>query len=64
MTTFLFRRGKGAKRRVVHIAEYDRTGNPTMQPLCGRDNGIAFDTTSNVPWAQPLCRRCRHALYP
>ena len=58
--TYLMRRGKGALRRVVHLTEHDRlTGQPTMEPLCGRTNGVEFNMTSNVPWGQPLCKRCR-----
>jgi hypothetical protein len=57
---FLFKRGRGARRRVVHLCAFDaKTGEPTMQPLCGRDGGVVFDTTSNVPWAKPICKRCK-----
>lgn len=57
---YLYRRGPGAARRVVHLTPYDpRTGDPTMQPLCGRANGITFDTTINLPLGRPLCKRCR-----
>jgi hypothetical protein len=63
---YLMRRGKGALRRVVHLTPYDPiTGNPTMEPLCGRSNGIVFNMTSNVPWGQPCCKRCLAAArYP
>lgn len=40
---YLYQRGPGAKRRVMHLSGYDpRTGEPTMQPLCGRSNGLAL----------------------
>lgn len=55
---YLYRRGHGAKRRVMHLCGYDgRTGEPTMQPLCGID--YPLDTTSNVPWGLAVCKRCR-----
>lgn len=61
--TYLMRRGKGALRRVVHLTTHDpMTGQPTMQPVCGRPNGVTFNMTSNVPWGQPLCKRCRRAI--
>ena len=57
---YLYRRGHGAKRRVMHLCGYDpRTGQPTMVPLCGIR--YTFDTTINMPFAlgQPVCRRCK-----
>lgn len=57
---YLYERGAGAKRRVMHLTEYDpRTGEPTMQALCGAQR--PFNTTSNVPWGRPLCKRCEKA---
>lgn len=54
---YLYRRGKGATTRVMHLCGYDpRTGEPTMMPLCGYPQ--RFDTTSNVPWGQRTCKRC------
>lgn len=56
---YLYQRAPGAKRRVVHLCGYDpRTGEPTMEPICGRTNGLHFNTTINVPLGQPLCKRC------
>jgi len=56
---YLYRRGKGASRRVMHLTPYDPyTGEPTMYPICGRTNGIQLDTTINVPLGRPLCKRC------
>lgn len=59
MSRYLFKRGKGVLRRVVHLTGFDpRTGEPTMRPLCGR-SPLTFDMTSNVPFGLPLCKRCR-----
>lgn len=55
---FLYKRGRGAKRRVMHLCGYDpRTGQPTMEPLCG-DHRLQLDTTINVPLGLRRCRRC------
>jgi hypothetical protein len=41
----------------MHLTPHDPlTGKPTMVPLCGSRQ--ALDTTSNVPWGQPTCKRC------
>lgn len=54
---FLYQRGTGARRRVMHLTGYDpRTGEPTMHAICGAHR--AFDTTSNVPFGRPICKRC------
>jgi len=54
---YLYRRGHGARRRVMHLTPYDpRTGQPTMSALCGSRQ--AFDTTCNLPLGQRVCRRC------
>lgn len=58
--TYLLKRGKGGRRRKAHLCAFDRFGSPTMRPICGRV-GLDFDTTSNVPWGRPLCKRCRSA---
>jgi hypothetical protein len=57
---YLYKRGKGAKRRVMHLCGYDpRTGQPTMDPLCRQGAGWGlFDTTCNFPLGQPVCKRC------
>ena len=58
---YLYRRGKGAKRRVMHLCGYDqRTGEPTMEPLCMV--GGPYDTTCNLPLGLKVCKRCRAAL--
>lgn len=57
---YLLKRGKGSRRRVAHLCGHDPiTGNPTGVPLCGQRLG--FDMTSNVPWGQPTCKRCKAA---
>lgn len=61
---FLYKRGRGAQRRVIHLCGYDpRTGEPTMEPLCG-DRRLQFDTTINVPLGLRRCRRCVKAAQP
>lgn len=57
---YLYRRGPGAKRRVMHITSHDPvTGQPTMRPLCLR--GSDYDTTINAPFGlgRPVCKRCK-----
>ena len=55
---YLYRRGYGARRRVMHLTLFDpRTGEPTMVPLCGINQ--QFDTTCNLPLGQRACKRCR-----
>jgi hypothetical protein len=54
---YLYRRGEGSKRRVMHLTPFDpRTGKPTMIPLCGIR--MTFNTNINVTLSQPVCRRC------
>jgi hypothetical protein len=60
---FLYRRGKGARRRVMHLTPFDsRSGEPTMRALCGSPQ--PFDTTCNFPLGQRVCKRCKRALAP
>ena len=54
---FLYRRGKNAKRRVMHLAMYDKHG-AIAGSWCGRKN---FDTSCNLPLGQPICKFCRKA---
>lgn len=57
---FLYRRGRGARRRVMHLCGYDpMTGKPTMVPLCGIHQ--PFNTTCNLPLGQRTCKRCNRA---
>lgn len=55
---YLFKRGRGARRRVVHLAGFDpRSGDVVMEPLCGRVR-LRFDTTCNLPLGRRVCRYC------
>lgn len=58
---YLYRRGKGARRRVMHIARFSATGEMLMQALCG--SRYPFNASINAPFAlgQPTCRRCEKA---
>ena len=57
---YLYKRGKGAKRRVMHLCGYDpKTGQPTMEALCGLV-AVPFDTTCNFPFGRRVCARCKH----
>ena len=59
--TFLYRRGKGARRRVMHICGHDFwTGKATFIPLCGDKH--EFDTTCNWPLGHRICKRCHFVL--
>lgn len=59
---YLYDRSPGAKRRVMHLCGYSpTTGQPTMQPICGRNYGVQFNTTCNFPLGQPVCKRCMGA---
>lgn len=53
---YVYRRGEGAKRRVMHLAGYDRLGR-FAGVLCGSD--LDFNTSCNLPLGQRVCRRCR-----
>lgn len=53
---FVYRRGHGARRRVMHLAGYDRLGK-FAGVLCG--SRLNFDTSCNLPLGQPTCKRCR-----
>ena len=55
---YLYRRGRGARFRVMHLCGYDwRTGEPTMIPLCGR-RYLGLNTTINVPLGSRVCKDC------
>lgn len=58
---YLYQRGQGAKHRVMHLCSFDKFGNPTMQPICGRSGGLRFDATCNLPLGLPVCKRCRES---
>lgn len=53
---FVYRRGRGARRRVMHLAGYNRLGG-FAGVLCG--SSLAFDTSCNLPLGQRICKRCR-----
>lgn len=55
---FVYRRGNGANRRVMHLASFDRMGRQEGV-LCGSD--YSFNTTINLPLGRPVCKRCRKA---
>lgn len=57
--TLLYRRGPGAARRVMHIAEYDRMGK-IRGALCGRDD---FNTSINLSLGRPICKDCRRIAH-
>lgn len=62
---YLYQRGPGSKRRVMHLTPYDpMTGEPTMVPACGRTGGLTFNTTCNFPLGLAVCKRCRTATRP
>ena len=52
---FVYKRGNGAKRRVVHLAGYDRLGNYSGV-LC--NSALPFDTSCNLPLGLRVCKRC------
>lgn len=60
--SYLYKRGRGASRRVMHLCLHDpRDGQPLMIPMCCT-RLIGFNTTSNVPWGRPVCKRCLETL--
>ncbi len=63
---YMYQRGRGSKRRVMHLCGYDQiSGEPTMQPICGRSAyGLRFDTTCNFPLGLRVCKRCRAGHAP
>ena len=55
-TTFVLRRGKGARRRVAHLGRHDPHTGEVVGILC-HTPGL-YNLTSNVPWGRPTCKRC------
>jgi hypothetical protein len=53
---FVYKRGQGAKRRVMHLAGYNRLG-AFAGVLCGSQ--VAFNTSCNLPLGQRVCKRCK-----
>lgn len=56
MSAYIYERGQGAKKRVMHLQRHDRLGRPLMASLC--DSPLPFNTTINVPLGRPTCKRC------
>lgn len=56
---YIYKRGKGVRNRVMHLAEYDRAGN-VVGPAC--KTTLQVDTSCNIPLGRPVCRKCRKAL--
>jgi hypothetical protein len=52
---FVYRRGEGARRRVMHLAGYNRLGR-FSGVLCGSQ--LDFNTSCNLPLGRPVCRKC------
>jgi len=57
---YLYKRGKGAKKRVMHLPEYSRSGE-VMGAAC--HTTVELNTSCNLPLGQPVCKKCRKALY-
>lgn len=58
MSLFLYKRGQGAKRRVVHLATFNRHGEIAGAWCRSR---VPFDTSCNLPLGLKVCKRCRKA---
>ena len=56
---YLYRRGIGVNRRVMHIMRFTETGQETDDALCGID--YLFDASINAPWGlgRPICKNCQ-----
>ncbi len=52
---FLYRRGGNVKRRVTHLAGFDRLGQ-FAGPLCGIN--YSLDTSCNLPLGLRRCKKC------
>jgi hypothetical protein len=52
---FVWKRGDGSKRRVNHLAGFNRLGQ-FAGALCG--SSLDFDTSCNLPLGKPTCKRC------
>ena len=58
MSAFLYRRGKGVKRRVAHLPMYNRYGE-IVGPLCQRR--VNLDMSCNLLLVRRICKLCRKA---
>jgi len=54
MSTFLYERGEGAKRRVMHLAHYNAHG-VIDGTWCG---SLRFNTSINLPLGRRVCKTC------
>ena len=54
---FLYRRGKGVKRRVAHLAMYDKFGEIAGAWCQKRE----VDTSCNLPLGLRVCKLCKKA---
>lgn len=57
---FIYRRGKGSKRRVMHIERFTPTGENTMEALCGI--AYAFNTSINISGGRRICKNCNKVV--
>ena len=53
---YLYKRGAGAMRRVMHLARYNSRGE-IIGAACG--TRIGLDTSCNLPLGQPVCKSCK-----
>lgn len=51
----LYRRGKGARRRVAHIATFSQITGEVSGALCGASD---WNTSCNLGLGLRLCKRC------
>ncbi len=58
---YLYKRGKGAATRVMHLPEFNRRGE-VIGAAC--KTTIALNTSCNLPLGRPVCKKCRRALHP
>lgn len=58
MSLYLYRRGKGADRRVVHLAMFNSHGE-VVGPWCQRR--VNLNTSCNLPLGLRVCKLCLKA---
>lgn len=56
---YLYKRGRGARNRVMHLPEYDRRGN-CVGAAC--KTKLELNTSCNLPLGLPICKKCRRAF--
>jgi hypothetical protein len=57
---YLYKRGKGAARRVMHLAIYNQGGS-VIGAACRTK--LTLNTSCNVPLRLRLCRKCSKVIY-